>query len=929
MNITNQFYPLINEEQYDNSIASKHEFSENESHKKKGYLYQEPTQLLLRNYLSGSTIYENVLLYHSLGTGKTCAAITIVEGLKEYIYNMGRRIVVLVKNKNIQRNFMNEIASKCTGEAYITEEEKEMSMINTIERKDVALRLQRDISKYYKFITYGTFVNRVLGAKEFEKDELGRNTTRAKRENGRVKRKPVKDQILNLNNTVVVVDEAHNVTNNDVYMALQKVLSNSYNTRVILLTATPMYDNPREMFEIANLLNHSSPDLQLPIRNELLKSPYVFRDTSKYINNNVLKGGIIRLTKEGSEALYNALKGKVSYLKGNVENMPMTIEKGNHVIPSRIGSIKVIRCEMSDYQYNVYQNALISDVKRFQNTDLALSIQNLEAVENSHEGSIQTSTTSSLYKNSSDASTMVYPNNQYGKIGFESTKTSADKKEVFSNNLSLYSCKLNAILDNINRSKGPVFVYSNYVTAGGTSLIKQVLLHNGYKEYKTRNVNNHKPGKMFIVYDDSMSLETREKLRKKFNSPDNKYGDIIKVLIGSPVISEGITLKNVRQVHLLEPAWNMSRVNQIIGRAIRNYSHIDLPKEERYVDVFKYIAVYKETPQKKSTNIKDFFIDKEKYILSEEKDRANKLVERFLKVISFDCHLNRIRNNTNSTSIDGTSECDYNSCTFTCSASSDESRIDKSTYNLHITSFGSFDIEFVSNCIKEMFKKSFVWSLPDIIRYVTDIEKQVSKEVIYATLSNFVDSKLTLEDMYGREGFIIQRGLYYIFNANDIDISSTFFSKYLDFTVNRNKYSLNEYLVNKHGIQENSTENTVSENTIDSTPLSQTDVQYNNKIVQTYDVFGTYRKRSTGNEPYGPIDGKFKIVDLRSKHLSNKDDKRKTITGMFIKSFKKAQLEEIARYLNIKTTQPIDQFGKDRLAEMIENNLIQSGKVLR
>ena len=80
---------------------NKSEFLNHTSDKKRNYLHQEPSQMLLRNYISKVTPYENVLLYHQLGTGKTCASITIAEGFKEYLNNMGKRIVVLVKNKNI------------------------------------------------------------------------------------------------------------------------------------------------------------------------------------------------------------------------------------------------------------------------------------------------------------------------------------------------------------------------------------------------------------------------------------------------------------------------------------------------------------------------------------------------------------------------------------------------------------------------------------------------------------------------------------------------------------------------------------------------------------------------------------------------------------------------------------------------------------
>jgi SNF2 family DNA or RNA helicase len=40
--------------------------------------------------------------------------------------------------------------------------------------------------------------------------------------------------------------------------------------------------------------------------------------------------------------------------------------------------------------------------------------------------------------------------------------------------------------------------------------------------------------------------------------------------------AEGITLKKVRNVYIMEPYWNPSRIEQVIGRAIRIGSHAKL-----------------------------------------------------------------------------------------------------------------------------------------------------------------------------------------------------------------------------------------------------------------------------------------------------------------------------------------------------------------
>ena len=64
------------------------------------------------------------------------------------------------------------------------------------------------------------------------------------------------------------------------------------------------------------------------------------------------------------------------------------------------------------------------------------------------------------------------------------------------------------------------------------------------------------------------------------------YGQNLLVLLTTSSGSEGINLKFVRQVHILEPYWNRVRIDQVIGRARRIESHILLPPDQQNVAVF-------------------------------------------------------------------------------------------------------------------------------------------------------------------------------------------------------------------------------------------------------------------------------------------------------------------------------------------------------
>ena len=65
-------------------------------------------------------------------------------------------------------------------------------------------------------------------------------------------------------------------------------------------------------------------------------------------------------------------------------------------------------------------------------------------------------------------------------------------------------------------------------------------------------------------------------------------------MIISSAGAEGISLFCVRQVHILEPFWNYVRIDQVLGRAIRMKSHIQLPKEDRNVEQYLYLSTLPE-----------------------------------------------------------------------------------------------------------------------------------------------------------------------------------------------------------------------------------------------------------------------------------------------------------------------------------------------
>lgn len=94
----------------------------------------------------------------------------------------------------------------------------------------------------------------------------------------------------------------------------------------------------------------------------------------------------------------------------------------------------------------------------------------------------------------------------------------------------------------------------------------------------------------YAIISGDIPLETRNKIIQIFNSKANVTGDIIKALLVSKTGAEGLDLKNIRETHQIEPYWDKSRDDQFIARAVRAGSHDDLPKEDRDVQPYLYIA---------------------------------------------------------------------------------------------------------------------------------------------------------------------------------------------------------------------------------------------------------------------------------------------------------------------------------------------------
>jgi superfamily II DNA or RNA helicase len=208
----------------------------------------------------------------------------------------------------------------------------------------------------------------------------------------------------------------------------------------------------------------------------------------------------------------------------------------------------------------------------------------------------------------------------------------------FREELDKLSPKMKTILENVNKSPGLVFIYSNFRTLEGVELFSKVLDFNGYSKFNPKEVNKKTSGPKYAIYSGTEDEEEKKQILRVFTSNDNKYGDKIKIIMVTSAGAEGLDLKNIRQIHIMEPYWNQMRIEQVIGRGVRRNSHAALKPNERNVEVYKYFSVF--SPKNALMATEKLSTDEYIHQISLKKQSIINEVIEILKECAFDCALN-------------------------------------------------------------------------------------------------------------------------------------------------------------------------------------------------------------------------------------------------------------------------------------------------
>jgi len=539
-------YPNINDKDF--QLKIKHIFNEFKIKKKqkksiKDFCYHKKItfqlpQLFVAEFLNPKTPYKGILLYHRIGAGKTCAGIQIAEKWKEY------KKIILVGPASLVGNFYKELRSECTGNIYISKDERKILNDNEPSSKkyqDIIEIVNKRIHQYYELYSYHKFTDLVNSKK------------------------------INLKNKILIIDEVHNIISETgtFYSTFKKAIDNTPSDfRIVIMSATPIYDKPDELGLTMNLLK---PKKDFPEPDDFNKI---------FLDKDITDDGIIYKLKN-EELLSKLLQGYVSYYAG----------APSFVFPKM--KLKYVKCKMNKFQLDAYKSFVNQEKQGLflQSTDI-LKLPN------------------SFMLGGRIISNVAYPNrkfNEKGSVSFANSYLNSD-------NLKKFSIKFYKILKKINRCDGPVFFYSNFKEQGGIEDFKKVLDYHGYSNFLDDGIGK----KRYAIWSGDENTKEKDLIRETVNSIKNEDGSQIKIILGSPAIKEGISLLRIRQVHILEPYWNMSRIEQVIGRAVRFCSHKDVPKSDRIVDVYIYLSIVSSSSKEMSIDQQIMSLALRKKILVEE-----------------------------------------------------------------------------------------------------------------------------------------------------------------------------------------------------------------------------------------------------------------------------------------------------------------------
>jgi hypothetical protein len=243
-NIVNTNNEILNpyDDDFYEVIYKKKEFYENKLSPTENIPTEKGGQLMhqknLSKFISEYTLYNNILLFHEMGTGKTCSAVGIIESIRSNKNSGFKGALYISKGETLHDNFINELMFKCTDGRYVPDDYDDLSQLEKSHRRN------KIISKFYSLKTFETFAKFISN----KSDSSLQN---------------------DYNNHIVIIDEVHNLrlresgqSGLNTYKQIHRFLHVVQNCKILLMSGTPMKDSVNEIASVMNLI--------LPINNQFV-----------------------------------------------------------------------------------------------------------------------------------------------------------------------------------------------------------------------------------------------------------------------------------------------------------------------------------------------------------------------------------------------------------------------------------------------------------------------------------------------------------------------------------------------------------------------------------------------------------------------------------------------------------------------------------
>lgn len=216
-------------------------------------------QQFLKDYVTEHPDWKSLLLYHQIGSGKTCTAITIAEKYLEL--NPGCKVTVVLPAR-LKTNFVDEMRSPCAMHKYISAEDVAKLHDNSVsanEKKRIKSAFTRAVNEKYTIMSFEAFkssafqtANLTTWVRDFTKDHL-----------------IIVDEVHNLISGTYKTDdykkisETHTIhavkgANAILFKYMNKFAHSS--CKMLYLTATPIFNH---IFQFKELVSIMCPERQI------------------------------------------------------------------------------------------------------------------------------------------------------------------------------------------------------------------------------------------------------------------------------------------------------------------------------------------------------------------------------------------------------------------------------------------------------------------------------------------------------------------------------------------------------------------------------------------------------------------------------------------------------------------------------------------